>query len=683
MGNVHLAFLWHLHQPAYLDRATNRLVMQWVRLHGIKDYTGMALLLEEFPSIRCTVNFSPVLLDQLVAYSEGVEDAVLSACRRPPSDLTEDERRYLRRQLFYCHPQIVRMFPRYQELQENVLSGASLGVQDWLDLETLANLAWFHPLLLERDSELGGLRSRERLFTMADRDKVLDRQRETLGDVILRWRALAERGQAELSVSPYYHPIVPLLCHAAAISDAMPGAVVPPHGTELAPDADVHVKRAVERGAQVFGRTPRGMWPSEGSVSPAACSVMGRHGIAWVATDEAILSRSTGVPFGRDARGRVEHPDLLYRPHQLADGPRIVFRDTVLSNLVSFTYKTWDANDASSDFVSRVEAAPDDSLVVVALDGENPWEHYWGNGVPFLRSLYRRLSDHPRIRTVTLDEGVRKVEARPLERLFSGSWINHSFSVWAGHEEDRRAWDLVARVRRAMVGANAPPEAWESLYAAEGSDWYWWFGDDYSSPQDPEFDALFRRHLSNACAAAGLRPPDELGRPIKQRRREDVYRRPWAILNVQVDGRRSDYFEWIAAGHYDLAREFGAMAGDAAFLADLFFGFSETDLVLRLDFRPGIPPEDVLRESEVRVVAVRPIHRTVRVFPPDPSVRTAFAEILEAAIPFDLLDAGPNTELEFTIEIERPGRVPVRLPSLTTLRFSVPTKDFERVNWHV
>jgi hypothetical protein len=241
----------------------------------------------------------------------------------------------------------------------------------------------------------------------------------------------------------------------------------------------------------------------------------------------------------------------------------------------------------------------------------------------------------------------------------------------------------VAQVRRLLVEANAPPLAWEQLYGAEGSDWFWWFGEDYSTPQDAEFDALFRRHLSNACAVAKVRPPEELGRPIKQKRRDDLYRRPWAILNVQIDGHRTDYFEWIAAGHYDLAREFGAMAGEVSFLSDVFFGFGENDLLVRLDFRAGTDVRAVLAETTVRVVTAKPMHRVVRIFPAETSVRSSFSEILEAAVPFEMINAVPESEVEFFLEVERPGTIPVRLPSLAPLRFVVPTRDYEKINWHV
>jgi alpha-amylase/alpha-mannosidase (GH57 family) len=644
--------------------------MPWVRLHGVKDYTGMALLLEEFPEIRCTVNFSPALLDQVLAYGEGVEDAVLAVCRKTPAALSEEERKFLRRQLFFAHPEThIRAIPRYAELHERERHQAPFRDADFLDLETVAALAWIHPLVTARDAELAALRRKGRDFTVAERDRVLAKQLETLAEVVPRWKALQDRGQVEISGSPYYHPILPLLCDFADVRDALPDAPLPKMQSSLADDAPVHARRARERLAALFGRAPAGCWPSEGSVSPAACETLARAGFAWAATDEEILARSLGHPFDRAGINRP------WRAGDLA----VVFRDQVLSNLVSFTYKMKRAEEAADDFVGRVEAA-DDGLVVVALDGENPWEHYPGNGVEFLRAVYSRLSGHPRVRTVTMSEGIAAVASERLGRIFSGSWINHSFAVWAGHEEDRRGWEMLGRVR-AMLPKEAPWAAWESLYAAEGSDWFWWFGEDYSSPQDAEFDALFRRHLANACALAGLKPPPELSQPVKKRRREDLVRAPWAALNVVLDGRRSDYFEWIAAGHYDLARDFGAMAGEIAFLSDLLFGFDEKRLLVRLDFRPGVRPREMVGDGVVRVVSVAPEHRTVALWPPSAG-EAALDEIFEAAVPFEALGASGG-EVSFYVEIERPGAPPARIPSLMPITMVLPGRDFDKINWTV
>jgi alpha-amylase/alpha-mannosidase (GH57 family) len=667
---IHLAFLWHFHQPSYHDLKADRLLMPWVRIHGVKDYTGMAALLEEFPEIRCTANFSPCLLDQLLAYGRGAEDFVLQAVRKPPAGLTDEERAFLRRQLFFAHPdRHIGRVPRYAELRDRERAGAVFGEAEWLDLETLHALVWIHPCVFERDEELRRLAEKGRSFTQADRDLVLARHLSLVGEVIPRWRKLQDAGRVEISVSPYYHPILPLLCDFESARRAMPDTPPPPLGKSLAPDAAVHVARARKRGEELFGRAPSGCWPSEGSVSPEAVALMGAHGFRWFATDQEILERSGGGD--------------LYRPHA-AGSMTGVFRDKALSNLLGFTYKSWDAKDAAADFVRRVEeSGADDRLVVVAMDGENAWEHYADNGVPFLRELYRRLSGHARIRTVTLSGGLEKVPpGEPIGTLWSGSWINHNFAVWMGHEEDRRAWELLGEVRRRLEKAGAQ-KGWEALYQAEGSDWFWWFGEEYSSPQDAEFDALFRRHLANACALAGVPAPEDLPRPIRRRRREDLVRRPAKTLAVAVDGRRTDYFEWIGAGRYDLAREFGAMSGELSFLTRIEYGCESRRLALRFDFRSGVDPGEALRGLEIRIVATQPAPRTVALLPPAPGVELKVGEVFEVACPLELLGAAAGAELEFHVVIARGGGRIDRLPALASLVATVPKQDHESKDWHV
>ena len=337
---IHLAFLWHFHQPPYHDQRTGLLHMPWVRLHGTKDYTGMALLLEECPAIRCTSNFSPGLLDQVLAYGKGAEDLVLPAVRKPPDALSGEEREFLRRQLFYVHAErhIARL-PRYAELHARVQVGAPLSTQDWLDLETLNALAWIHPLAL--DETLQRLDAKGRDFTIEDRDAVLARHVSMLGDVVPRWKRLQDAGRVEIAVSPYYHPILPLLCDFESARRALPDVPTPPLGTALSADADAQVRRARARGAELFGRPPSGCWPSEGSVSPEAAALLAGAGFAWFATDQAILEKS----------GRSD----LYRPYPVGKATA-VFRDAELANLLGFVYKTWSPGDAAADFMRRLEA---------------------------------------------------------------------------------------------------------------------------------------------------------------------------------------------------------------------------------------------------------------------------------------------------------------------------------------
>jgi alpha-amylase/alpha-mannosidase (GH57 family) len=643
MRTVELAFLWHFHQPCYRDLLSGKMMMPWVRLHGVKDYTGMANLLAEFPAIRCTANFSPVLLDQIAAYGRGDTDTMLDLALVPAAALTEEQRASILQTFFWAHPEsVIGTFPRYRELSEMHRARRIFREQDFRDLQVLANLAWFHPTV----GTVDGLRRKGRGYSEEDKALLGARIREALAGILPRWRSLGER--VELSVSPYYHPIVPLLCDFASAREAIPDLPLP-EAPSFRAEAEVQVQRALEAGERAFGRRPAGMWPSEGSVSDEACALFERSGLRWVASDQALA----GGP-GVRLRGNL----------------KVVFRDTTLSNLVSFSYKAMDPEDAARDFVARLEDL--EGPVPVILDGENPWEHYPGGGVPFLRALFGALSGHARIRTATLSE--LEPQGR-LDRVPAGSWINGNFSIWIGHPEDRRGWELLGRTYRDLAGSSSEA-AWECLRAAEGSDWYWWFGEDFSSVQDSEFDALFRRHLMNAYRAMGRRWPDDLQRPVKQARRTAVFKPPWAMLTVRLDGRRSDYFEWIAAGHYDMAREYSALAGESSFIADVYYGFDEARLLVRLDFRKGVDPRAAVGAGELRIVVTRPCHAVA-------PITGVVEEILEAAVPFTALGLSPGEAVEFFLEFERPGGVPVRVPTLVPLTFTVPTPDFDKIQWQV
>ncbi|HVE42544.1 MAG TPA: glycoside hydrolase family 57 protein [Planctomycetota bacterium] len=644
MGTVHLAFLWHFHQPCYRDLPTGKMLMPWVRLHGIKDYTGLAAILEEFPKIRCTTNFSPVLLDQLQAYIDGSTDTMLDLSLVPANELNDDQKESILAKFFWAHPDsVIGQYPRYRQLQELHRARQSLREQDYRDLQVLANLAWFHPLT----TSIEPLRSKGRGFTEEDKLWLVARMRETLAQILPRWRAMSDR--VELSVSPYYHPIVPLLCDFASAREAIPGLPLP-DAPSFRDEADIQVRRAMEAGERYFGRRPRGFWPSEGSVSNEALALFRAAGAQWAATDEAIIGESGA---------------------KMVKGIKVAFRDTALSNLLGFTYKTMDPADAARDFVGRLEGR--DGPVPVCLDGENPWEHYGDGGVAFLRALFRELSEHPRIRTVTMSE---LPAAGSMDSIVAGSWINRNFGVWIGHPEDRKGWELLGRAYRDLKGVSNNELAWECLRAAEGSDWYWWFGDDFSSAQDAEFDALFRRHVMNVYKAIGRQPPEDVHRPIKQRRSEVVLKQPMDLLRVKLDGRRSDYFEWIAAGHYDMSREYSALAGESSFLSDVYYGFDEHRLLLRLDFRKGVDGKRVLAGGELTLIVTRPRAAAV-------PLSGVVEDIFEGAVPFSELGLRPGEDVEFFLEFERSAGAPIRLPTLTPLTFRVPTREFDGINWQV
>jgi len=624
---IALAFLWHQHQPYYPDDVAGENPMPWVRLHGVKDYYGMALHLLEYPEMACTINLVPSLLAQLRAYTErGATDRFLQVSRKPADGLDEADCLFLLDHFFMANPEtMIRPFPRYAELYARRGVGRNSAAEalrrfsprDLRDLQVWFNLAWVHPLAFEGEAGLRELRDKGRHFEENEKAWLLDKHLEILREIIPLHRRLQENGQVELTTTPYFHPILPLLFDKKLAREAMPEVRLPRHTGGYLEDAAVHVKRAVEEHARLFGRAPRGLWPAEGSVCQPMLPLLWEHGVRWIATDEEVLSASTQGFVSRDPRGYVRNPDAMYRPYRVGEPGKqlgIVFRDHALSDAIGFHYQRSDPVAAADDFVGKLRAiaaaVEENPLVPVILDGENCWEHYPGGGVQFLRALYERCSRADDVRPVKVGDYLEENPPRDsLPHLFAGSWINHNFAIWVGHEEDNTAWDALHQAREHLLRRiadcrlqiadlsgqsaicnlqSAIDRAWEEIYIAEGSDWFWWYGDDHSSAQDALFDYLFRKHLQNVYLLLGDEPPADLARPISRRAVRAIYTLPRTFLDVKIDGRRT-FFEWVSAGRYTCQNERGTMAMAARGpLRDLYFGFDVKRLFLRLDFdRPA------------------------------------------------------------------------------------------------
>ncbi|MEW5766303.1 MAG: glycoside hydrolase family 57 protein [bacterium] len=538
---LYLAFLWHMHQPYYKDNFSGRCILPWVRLHGIKDYYDMAAILEEYPQIHQTFNLTPSLMEQIEGYLEGkTEDDHLCLSRKPASKLNKDDKRFILDSFFMAHwDNMVRVHPRYRELLERRGEDAGgrekalkeFSVQDFRDLQVWFNLAWFDPFFKTRDETIKALIEKDRNFTEADKRAVLEKQMEVMARILPIYQKLQEAGQIEVSVTPYYHSILPLLCDTDITLRAMPEAPLPRNRFVHPEDAEIQVEAAISYYKKHFNRPPRGMWPAEGSVSEAIIPMMAKRGINWIATDEAILANT--LKNSPDFSEFSFH--VKFQPYRIRIGEYqidCIFRDTTLSNLLSFEYWQWDTEEAVADLMGRLHVIrkivnnfPGDHLVAIIMDGENAWEYYENDGWDFLGLLYQKLSADLWIKTVTASEYLKDhPPAETLPRLFPGSWINNNFKIWIGHEEDNTAWNYLYAARQALVkfeqeakgqaDQKAREQAWQEIYIAEGSDWCWWYGEEHGSYNDREFDLLFRTHLMNVYRLIGQEIPTYLSQPI-------------------------------------------------------------------------------------------------------------------------------------------------------------------------
>jgi alpha-amylase/alpha-mannosidase (GH57 family) len=687
--------LWHMHQPFYKDLAEDVYTMPWVRLHCLKDYYGMVALFREFPTVHATFNLVPSLVLQIEDYArDTAREPANDLAFRPVSELTAPQREALLATAFQInYDNLLNRYPRYRELWEKAQKSGMVAAarmftdQDITDLQVLSQVAWFDEIFLAQDPEVVRLVGKERGYREADKAVVRKKEIELFNLTLEEYRQAAQRGQIEISTSPFYHPILPLLCDTAIAQESHPGIRLPNRRFRHPEDARGQLREAVALHQRVFNRRPFGLWPSEGSVSDEVLRLAAEEGFIWAATDEGVLARSKQMGLYRRGDGTLQGGEELYRPQRLDAGGKpisLFFRDHQLSDLIGFVYSHMNPHAAADDLHQRIKAAGQSTggrpaVVSVILDGENAWEYYPGNGREFLRAFYGRLASDPGLRAVTASEALQATEQGTLTHVVPGSWINANYDVWIGADEDNRAWDLLGEARDfyAQHAGNprVTPEnhrlAQQELWVAEGSDWCWWYGPEHSTANDEQFDLLYRKHLSNIYRLLGGSPSDELAVPIKRPRLQALTVAPSARIQPQIDGRVTTYFEWLGAGLYQPDYRSGAMHGVTQIVQALYYGYSDKAVYLRLDLDEAFlhdHPEFEIRvnvdgESRARLhalvggSAVKAVEfwkgGEPRLVPLDTGdqVQLAFGQIFELKFDYTILGVMPHERITLQVSI--------------------------------
>lgn len=529
-----------MHQPIYKDPEDGRFLLPWVRLHAVKDYLDMALLIESVPGMRAVINIVPSLFVQLEDYAKGTaRDPFLDLSRKPAEKLTENEKLFLLKNFFTVNkPRKIDPSSRYSELWEKRSSAGirlneAVGVftvQDYLDLQVLFNLAWCGPTL-RKDAELSQLFQKERNFTQEEKELLLNKQQAVISQILPTYKRLQETGQVEISLSPFYHPILPLLCDSSAAKEPQPGITLPAHNFCYPNDAEEQVRMSLEYYRSLFGRDAKGMWPSEGAVSEEVLEIASRQGLAWLATDEAILKQflSANSQLSPASPNSIP-PEIRCSAwnYQAKHGEStLFFRSVELSNLISFVYSSWNEEDAAADLFHRLvdekSRLPKDGkryLCAIIMDGENAWEYFPEGGEIFLRSLYQKIVKSQDMTPMTF-EGFfalgEKINRRPLHCVSPGTWIHGNFSTWIGEPAKNAAWEDLYRTRKSYeewtaglspeekISKNSMiKEALHAIHTAEGSDWFWWLKKGEQLESEKAFKDIFEKYTTHAKKTIGL-----------------------------------------------------------------------------------------------------------------------------------------------------------------------------------
>ncbi|HTR39102.1 MAG TPA: glycoside hydrolase family 57 protein [Bryobacteraceae bacterium] len=657
-----------MHQPFYKDLVTGEYRLPWTRFHALKDYYGMVKVLQDFPDVHQTFNLVPSMIVQILEYASGqAADPFLDCAVKRAEDLGEAEQEFVLRYFFQANPgRLIYRYPRYGELFDAWQKTGTnpqrarrqFSPQDFRDLQILSQLAWFDEEFQARDVEVRDLIAKERNYSLEDQASMARKQREILAQVVPVYKEFAARGQIEISTTPFYHPILPLLCDTNIALVSHPGVTLPTRFSYPG-DARQQLQAAREYIQREFGQAPVGLWPSEGSVSDEALALAAEVGFEWAGSDNGVLAQTLH---------RAAGPEVTYRSYlwqQQNRQLRMIFRDHFLSDEVGFVYSRMGAEEAAAQFLDRIRANAhplaangSDVLVPIILDGENAWEYYYQNGRPFLRELYRRISESPDLAALTVSEALKADQARPIDHIHPGSWINANFDIWIGAQEDNKAWEYLLRARQKFdevssgVSEDNRRLAHEELRIAEGSDWNWWYGPEHHSENRREFDELYRQHLANVYRALRQPIPDDLARPILMARAPDLSEPPANPIHPVIDGEVTSYFEWMGAGRYRPALRSGAMHGDRLLVRDLYYGGDGDNLYLRLDFETH--PDFTSLELRTERAAVSLLD--------NPDVQTAQGKILEIRVPFHLLGASKDQPVHFQLAAANRSAGPELIP---------------------
>src|SRR5437879_843677 len=470
MPTLRVIILWHQHQPFYKDLVTGEYRLPWVRLHALKDYYGMVKLLDEFPNVHQNFNLVPSLITQIQDYVAGTaHDPFLDVAAKPAKDLTADERRFSLQYLFQANAvNMIGRYPRYRELWERFRSSGEspdraekyFQPQDFTDLQVLSQIAWLDEFFLQAP-EIAALIQKTRNYSLDDQRFVIAREGELIAKVLPAHADAAQRGAIEISTSAFYHPILPLICDTNQGAVSTPGLPLPQNRFRHPGDAREQLQRGLDLHEKVFGVRPRGVWPSEGSVSEEVLGIAAGLGVYWMATDEGVLSRSCGMSFMRDGHGRLTDAsaEKLYNIHRYESGQtrvHLIFRDHAISDLIGFVYSGMPPREAASHLIHNIKdcaqaliSSGQDAVVPIILDGENAWEYYPESGREFLRRFYDALQNDASIEALTVSEAIAQHRnVNILNSLTPGSWIHANFNVWIGPPEDTQPCDYLYHARR-------------------------------------------------------------------------------------------------------------------------------------------------------------------------------------------------------------------------------------------
>ena len=602
MKNLSLAIYWHMHQPVYEIEGTY--LMPWTRLHAVKDYLDMVLILERFPKLKLNFDVVPALMDTVVDYTQGKHDIHSELSVSDVNNLNNEEKAFILNNFFNSKFEtMIFRSENYKNLYHKRFSNDNCNLDDFSaqeisDLMALFNLVWIDSIHFERYPNLQKLWEKQYNYSIEDRIEIINIHRQIMEEIIPTYKKYVSEGRIEMTTSAYYHSILPILIDLKGSTKSTLTTKGLPLSWNMIDDAKAQIKQALDRVEEIMGIRPKGFWPPELCLGPKTLEILAKEGIEWTISDEGILADSINFDFVRDFKGNLNDPYHLLKVYEYKTKKNpinIIFRDRSLANLINFEYAGIDSKMAANDLYDKIKvvqnkllASPDDNhLLTIALDGENCWENYQNDGNEFLNHIYSLIENDCTLNTVLISDYINNDKHRKiLNKIHSGSWIDKTFRYWIGESTKNKAWNYLKETRDVLENfvkgtPNHPnaESAYRELMIAEGSDWFWWYGEPNHSGQDYVFDYMYRERLKNVYLLLGIEPPEYLNESLITKI-EMPFKYPSRMISPRMDGLLASYDDWYHSGNISMLD--GPVFRENKNVEKIHYGCDENNVYFRL-----------------------------------------------------------------------------------------------------
>ncbi len=606
--NLSLAIYWHMHQPVYELEGTY--LMPWVRLHAIKDYLDMALFLEKFPKLKLNFNIVPALLDAIIDYTENeLTDIHAELSVSDAETLTDEEKAFVLNNFFSSKFEtMIYKSENYKNLYQKRFSKDIAILEDFSsqeisDLMALFNLVWIDPIHYERYPRLKDLWNKQYNYSKEDRIEIINIHLQIMKEIIPTYKKYIQSGRIELTTSPYYHAILPIL---ADMKNSVKNTLTTeglPQSLDMLDDAKLQIKKGLDRIEEIFGVRPKGIWPPELCLGAKTLNLLAKEGIKWTISDEGVLANSINFDFVRDFKGNLDDPYHLLKVYSYKTKDSeidVIFRDRSIPHLINFEYAGINPQMAAGDLYEKIKliqnklvVSPDKThLLTIALDCENCWENYQNDGIDFLENVYSYIENDDSLSTVLISDYVERDEhKKELKKIYSGSWIDQTFQFWIGEAEKNKAWaylkktkdDLDKYIKEHTLNQKIN-FAKRELLIAEGSDWFWWYGEPNYSGQDFIFDYMFRERLKNVYLILGIEYPEYLDKTLITAV-EVPFKHPQRSITPRMDGLYKSVDDWYNSGSISMLD--GPVFRENKIVDKINFGCDKNNIYFRLHVNKG------------------------------------------------------------------------------------------------